>query len=240
MPEERRGVDVVPDLLRERPTFHVDGDGNPIAWAPTQTLLDYVNDSVKPGMHTIETGCGWTTAAFIARGAHHTSVTPAGDEHDRVRTWCEGKGVDASRFTPIAEASQDALPRLDPPAPLDFVLIDGDHAYPAPAIDWYYSARHLRRGGTMLVDDRQLWAVRDLFIFLEADDLHEPIAEGSNWRAYRTKADGHEIVARWWGQQPVATLKARRREQFRFDLVDAKHLANGALAKAKRTLGRKG
>jgi hypothetical protein len=39
---------------------------------------------------------------------------------------------------------------------LDLVLIDGDHAFPASFIDWYYTAEQVKLGGYVIVDDTNL------------------------------------------------------------------------------------
>jgi predicted O-methyltransferase YrrM len=68
------------------------------------------------------------------------------------------------------------LPSFEGPE-LDFVLVDGDHAFPTPFIDWYYAAERLRVGGRMMIDDIPLrtGAVLDDFLSTET----------TRWRAVR-------------------------------------------------------
>jgi predicted O-methyltransferase YrrM len=74
----------------------------------------------------------------------------------------------------VVGESQWVLPTLEPVA-LDFVLIDGDHAFPTPFLDWYYAAERLRVGGLVMIDDIPLRTGAVLDDFLRA--------EVSRWRA---------------------------------------------------------
>src|SRR3546814_19856741 len=51
----------------------------------------------------------------------------------------------------------------------DRVLIDGSHAFPLPMVDCFYGASLLVAGGTLVVDDVNLPAVRVLKRFLDQD-----------------------------------------------------------------------
>src|SRR5690606_26311078 len=73
-------------------------------------------------------------------------ISPFPQEHRLIRTWCAGHGLDSRRINFIARPSQEALPELECEE-LDFVLIDGDHAFPAPFIDWYFVADRIRKAG---------------------------------------------------------------------------------------------
>jgi hypothetical protein len=66
------------------------------------------------------------------------------------------------------ELSERVLPALDP-APLDLVLIDGSHSFPQVFIDWFFTQRALKVGGTLLVDDVHIWTGRVLRDFLRAE-----------------------------------------------------------------------
>lgn len=77
------------------------------------------------------------------------------------------------------------------PTPLDLVLIDGDHAVPAPYIDYYYTADRLVQGGVMLVDDTQLRSVRQLCEFLDEEAQRwEVVEQLERTRIYRKLVEG--------------------------------------------------
>ena len=78
--------------------------------------------------------------------------------------------------------SDEVLPRLTGP-PLDLVLVDGGHGFPAPILDWYYAASRLRQGGLVILDDLQLPQVRiGLHEFLDADPRWERVEETPSGR----------------------------------------------------------
>jgi len=137
-------------------------------WGLTEDALAFLVDVVGRDHRTLETGVGYSTVLFAVRGAHHTVVSPFEFEHDRVRAWCEEHDVDLSRVSFVAQASQQALPELEA-TPLDLVLIDGDHAFPTPFIDFYYAARRLVPGGLLVLDDTHVRSCALLAEFLRAD-----------------------------------------------------------------------
>ncbi len=95
----------------------------------------------------------------------HIAITPDAQEVERVTGYCREHGVDHERVQFVVDCSEQALPRLDTP-PLDLVVIDGRHGFPAPYIDWYYTAPRLKIGGLVVVDDVWIYACQILRDFL--------------------------------------------------------------------------
>ena len=111
------------DRLRSRPPeLHGAGEYWGLAWS----ALEWIEENVRPGMATLETGAGASTIVFAACGADHDAVTPDPVEEARVRDMCERLGVDSSGVTFHIGLSEDVLPRWEP-RELDLVLIDGAH-----------------------------------------------------------------------------------------------------------------
>ncbi|MCW5889798.1 MAG: class I SAM-dependent methyltransferase [bacterium] len=194
-------------LLREAPAFHTDEGWNPVSLQASDEVLHLLAATVRPGMHTLETGAGMSTVVFAAAGAVHTCVTPADGEVGRIRAWCAGHGVDLARTTFRTQRSETALPRLAA-TPLDVVLIDGGHGFPTPFIDWFYTADRLRVGGTLVVDDVHLWTGAVLRDFLAAEPA---------WRLrdeFAERAAVFEKVATLpalpeWTHQPFVVRRSR-------------------------------
>jgi hypothetical protein len=92
---------------------------------------------------------------------------------------------------------------------LDLVLIDGQHAFPAPFIDWYYTARRLKVSGMLLIDDIQLWTGRILTDFLSEEPEWSLISDLSGRTAAFVKEKDYS-QEKWWGQQPYIVRKSRR------------------------------
>jgi predicted O-methyltransferase YrrM len=156
------------DLSTSEPLFHGWAPEVEVSWGLNGAALDLLVDLAAEGDRTLETGVGYSTVVFAARGCEHTVVSPMALEHDRVRTWCIDRGIDLSAVRFLAAPSQEALPALEPSA-LDLVLIDGDHAFPSPFIDFYYAAGRLVEGGLLMVDDTHLRTGRVLAEFLRVD-----------------------------------------------------------------------
>lgn len=156
-------------LLTEQPKLHRDLQGNPVSWGISAGMMRYLDETVRPGMRTLETGAGYSTLVFAMRGAEHIAIMPDGELAKRLVDYCSDNGVDPSKLNFKVDVSERVLPHLDLP-PLDLVLIDGRHGFPAPFIDWYYTAGALNIGGLMIVDDTQLWTGQVLREFLSEDD----------------------------------------------------------------------
>lgn len=130
--------------------------------------LGWLEQTVTPGMATLETGCGASTIVFAAAGARHLAISPDAGEHERVLQYCAEQGIATEHVRFIAEPSDEALMGSWEPAPLDLVLIDGAHGFPFPALDWFLTASHLRVGGLVVLDDAYLPSVHVVVRFLRA------------------------------------------------------------------------
>lgn len=147
------------------PNLHGVGDAYfGLAWP----ALEWLEDAVQPGMTTLETGTGASTIVFAARGSAHTAISPAPDEHARIRSWCEQHEIATDRLRFLSEPSDIALTGAWTPEPLDLVLVDGAHLFPLPALDWFLAARHLRIGGRIVLDDAFLPSVNMVVRFLRS------------------------------------------------------------------------
>lgn len=199
-------VDALGLLTTHRPLFHApSGDARTTSWGIAPEVLRWLQDHLRPGMHTLETGSGDSTVVFLSRVEKHTAVAPDAAEAQAIRDFCKRVGVPAGGLEFLAGRSQQVLPRLEDPAPLDVVLIDGDHAFPAPYIDWYYTADRVRRLGYVLVDDTQLRTGRTLRDFLGAEPEWRLVEQIGKTAIFQKVVDG-PVTDKWWGQQPWGAL----------------------------------
>jgi predicted O-methyltransferase YrrM len=165
-------------------------------------MLQWIVDHLQPGFRTLETGCGYSTILFAAWGCRHEVVSPLHEEHVSIIEWCRTHGVTMESVRYHVGPSQRILPGLAP-TPLDLVLIDGDHAVPAPFLDYYYTADRLVKGGLMLLDDFPLPSVRQLCEFLDAEqERWEVVGEAGRTRIYRKRVDGNVAEGVHFQQQP--------------------------------------
>lgn len=167
----------------------------------------FIHDNVDASSATLETGCGLSTVVFALTGARHMVIAPIGEELDYLKRYCRERGISTERLTFIASRSQAVLPTLEK-APLDLVLIDGSHGFPAPYIDWYYTAGRLKKGGYLIVDDTWLWSCEMLRNFLAAQPQWKLVAEYRYRTAvFRKLEDGSENLE--WVDQPLVATGGR-------------------------------
>ncbi|HEX4490321.1 MAG TPA: class I SAM-dependent methyltransferase [Acidimicrobiia bacterium] len=200
------GTALVDRFLADPPAVHAMAAGpDPEIglWGTDRECYALIAETVRPGMHTLETGSGLSTVIFAATGADHTCVTPSADEAARILAYCERQDVstDALRFE--LGASDEVLPRLAGGPPLDVVFVDGNHGYPTPMIDWFYAASRLVPGGLLILDDIPLPAVAHLCAFIERDPRFSVHRRTAKWIAYRTVAGGS--LRQDWFEQPFYT-----------------------------------
>jgi hypothetical protein len=162
-------------LVSEQPHFHAWPDGRSANWSVASDALRFLFEQVRPGMNTLETGAGQSTAVFGIAGAHHVAITPDRPQADRIRAYLNGFGISYD-VTFIHESSDLALPAgRGIPERLDIVLIDGAHRFPFPILDWHYTEPRVPVGGLVAVDDYRMPSVRILFDFLAAEKEWELI-----------------------------------------------------------------
>jgi predicted O-methyltransferase YrrM len=202
-------------LLSERPQLHAQFGkddlviGKATSHALMQNALDWLIQSVQPGSRTLETGCGYSSVVFSILQAEHVAISPFAEEHDAIKQWCAANGIPTDRTRFIAKPSQEALPSLDT-GELDLVLIDGDHAFPAPFIDWYYTADRLKQGGRVIVDDTHLITGTLLSEFLQMERGRWKLEAEIGKTAIFTKVvAGRVAQPKWFGAQPFCARRDR-------------------------------
>jgi hypothetical protein len=153
------------DLLRDQPKFIEIGPGELEYEGLSPEILRFVETHVNADSATLETGSGASTVLFAMKRTRHLAITPDAREVERVTAYCREHGVDPDRVRFVVDCSEHALPGLNLP-PLDLVVIDGRHGFPAPYIDWYYTAPKLKIGGLLVIDDTWIYACQILRDFL--------------------------------------------------------------------------
>jgi hypothetical protein len=163
-------------VLGNPPLLHYTLDGQLTTWSLQDEVLYFLDQQVHPSSKTLETGCGLSTVVCCLKGAEHTCIAPFQKEIDRIKAYCAEQNISTEKTTFIVDWSEDVLPHLDV-HDLDLVLIDGGHGFPTPFVDWYYASRRLKVGGTLVIDDVQLWTCNALKNFV--------LAEPASWKFER-------------------------------------------------------
>jgi precorrin-6B methylase 2 len=140
-----------------------------------EVLIDLVANEVGPGARVLETGAGCSTVAFLLAGAAQvTAIAPDQALFDRICAYCNDKLISILPLISKISLSEDCLPaivaQMEEVALLnDLVLIDGGHGWPTVFVDFCYCFRSLRKGGFLIIDDIQLYSVKELARFLCMD-----------------------------------------------------------------------
>jgi predicted O-methyltransferase YrrM len=225
-----RSVDLVDRLLADPPAVHAMalGDAAEIGvWSTERSCYRFIAEQTQAGDRTLETGSGLSTVLLVALGARHICVTPSHEERDRILGYCATHDIPTTDLDFRIGCSDDVLPRLDAPDQLDLVLVDGNHGFPAPMIDWYYAGSRLRAGGVLVVDDVALPAVAHLCLFVDRDRRFEVVARTDKWHAYRRVDEG--LLRQDWFDQPLYPAPVP---------TDLKGFVLRAVAKMRRTVKR--
>jgi Methyltransferase domain len=194
--------ELISNLLAKRPILHDDYAGRLVDFGIDPRLVRFLRAAITPSCRTIETGSGISTLVFLILGAKHTAVSPDAGEPKRIGTYCQAHGIPIENYSPITGFSENVLPGLTIDVPVDVALVDGSHSFPLPCIDWFYLTRALRKGGTMILDDINLWSGKIIADFLDADDAWEMVVRNDRFAGYRLLIPSEEVLLRWWGQQP--------------------------------------
>jgi hypothetical protein len=192
---------VVDRLLADPPKVHaMDFSAEPEigVWSTDRDCYDLLAEQCVAGARTLETGSGLSTVLFAALGAVHTCVTPSQVEADRIAAYCRAHDVGMASLRFAIGPSDAVLPGLT--EPIDLFLIDGNHGFPTPIIDWYYGAARLVDGGLLVIDDTQLPAVSELQRFIDHDPRWAPVRRSTKWAAWRRIGSGP--LGQDWFEQP--------------------------------------
>ncbi len=118
---------------------------------------------------TAETGCGLSTIVFSVLADCHTCFTVAsGNALQLVQSVPHLRHTNVNF---IIGPSQLTLPRHSFARPLDFVLVDGPHAFPFAQMEYFHFYQRIRRGGMLIVDDIHIPTIRQMYDFLRDDRM---------------------------------------------------------------------
>ncbi len=193
-------------LIAQKPQLHLDENGSPVDYSINVAVLKALNNYLKPGMHTLETGSGHSTIVFAMIGTNHISISPYADEQIRIKKYLEDNGIGNS--TKFLNGSSDVILATAPeiPAVLDFVLIDGAHRFPFACIDFHYTEQRIPVDGIFCLDDVHMPSVRILYKFLLKEKEWELVQKVKN-TAFFKRVLPTIIYADWQGQEMNSAFK---------------------------------
>jgi Methyltransferase domain len=155
-------------ILSDPPKLHEDKGQLISHWRIDNKTCFELNDRLKAGLKTLETGAGLSTIIFAANGCQHTCVTPVKAQVDRIQDYCRSANIDTSKVKFVIAKSSDIIHQL-PRSEFDLILIDGCHNFPSIFVDFYYAAKLLKLGGTLIIDDMNIYTCQLAARFVQSD-----------------------------------------------------------------------
>jgi hypothetical protein len=193
----QRLMDKVGKLISDLPQFH--------SWSRERIMigrdvLRFLRDNLRPSMHTLETGAGYTTVVFAIAETQHVCITPYKEETEAIRNYCREHDI-KNTITFIHESSDIALPLgTSIPEELDFVFIDGAHRFPFSILDWHFTEKKIPVGGFIGIDDCYMPSVRILSDFLLEEAEWELVRRFRDTSFFRRRTKTPESVD-WYNQR---------------------------------------
>jgi cyclopropane fatty-acyl-phospholipid synthase-like methyltransferase len=155
-------------IISDPPKLHEENGQLISDWRIDNTTCFQLNGRLKPGLRTLETGAGLSTIIFAANGCQHTCITPSEAQVDRIQDYCRSANIDTSIVEFIVAKSSDVIHQL-PRSEFDLILIDGCHGFPSIFVDFYYAAKLLKIGGTLIIDDMHIYTCQLAARFAQSD-----------------------------------------------------------------------
>lgn len=121
-----------------------------------------------PFRASAETGCGGSTIVLSRLSPHHTVFAIEG-ENNTISNLKRHPDLESANAHFVEGETSASLPNRVLPFPLQFVLLDGPHAYPLPQLEFEYLFPCLDIGGWIALDDIQIPSVHELYRFLRSE-----------------------------------------------------------------------
>ena len=165
--------------------------------------LQVLSELLRPEHTTLEVGGGHTTVVFAASVSRHYCVNPDRTANDLIRRFLVEHELSDKALVFVPESSDRALPNLEIEGGVDLALLDGNHSFPFPMLDWHYVDRHLRSGSLLLVDNVEINAVRMLTEYLRGEPAYRLVRKvrgGHRYDCHVYEKVRDQVEAGWSGQ----------------------------------------
>lgn len=199
-------INIVDILIGDKPKLHtVTGDKGLWDFHSNTNLLKDLDKILDNSLQTLEIGAGWSTVVFANSKSQHTCITQAHQETELIKNYCQQKNIDTSKINFIVGNSDIVLPQLPVNQKFDIILIDGSHSFPIPFIDWFYTSKHLKPNGIMIIDDADIKSCNILLQFLESDTDWKIKIRNQNYAFFIKQTD--IPPQNWWRNQNFSKIK---------------------------------
>ena len=166
----------------------------------SKEVLKYLASITKPNSVTLETGGGYSTVVFAVCSHRHICVNPDVTANEMIMSFLQKHGYAHEHLEFMEDSSDRGLPRLELEESVDVALIDGNHSFPFPIIDWHYIDGLLRTGSKILIDDTHIKSVRIVSDFLLSEPSYKHITTVGTCTAFE-KIDDTRVIG--WADQRI-------------------------------------
>ena len=155
-----------------------------VSAALPQKSLRYLDSILSPGQVTIEIGGGQSTVLFASKAKKHYCINPDHTANTLIREYLESKGYNHDNIVFIEESSDYAFMNISFDEKIDVALLDGNHSFPFPMVDWHYVNKYLKVGSHLVVDNVEITAVKILTEYLDTEPAYSLIKRCYNSSRY--------------------------------------------------------
>ncbi len=150
------------------------------------TIASVVKEHTKnERLRIIETGAGNTTITFLFLNPQAMiSICPDPKLKERIFEYCNNNAISTNALDIRLHRSEIEFPKIaltqrggNDNDKFDVALLDGGHGWPTVFVDFCYSNMILRKGGLLLIDDIQLYPVKELVRLLHEQPEYEFVRE---------------------------------------------------------------
>lgn len=188
------------------------------AYTIDQSIMKYIQEN-SSDMISLETGGGNSSLIFGHHSKKHYSINPDKTACKLINQFLDEHSIE-SNITFIEQSSEYALPNINSAIQeesVDICLIDGNHSFPAPIIDWFYINPLLKKDAILIIDDYKIKAVDMLVKFLKEDDSYSYIKHLGDAVIFKKKND---IKMGWLNQKMNRTFLIVFKERLKKILPD--------------------
>lgn len=144
------------------------------------TIVSVVKEYTKSqDLRIIETGAGNTTITFLFLNPQVlVSICPDQKLKERILKYCSSNNISTNTLDIRLNRSEIEFPKIalaqtGDNDKFDVALLDGGHGWPTVFVDFCYANMILKKGGLMLIDDIQLYPVKELVRLLHEQREYE-------------------------------------------------------------------
>jgi predicted O-methyltransferase YrrM len=188
------------------------------AYTIDKFIMKYIEQN-SSNMVSLETGGGNSTLIFGEKSKKHYTINPDKTGCKLINNFLDENNIDHN-ITFIEKSSEYALPSITDiidEESVDICLIDGNHSFPVPIIDWFYINPLLKKNAIIIIDDYQIKAVDMLVDFLKQDSSYSYVKHLGDAVIFKKKSD---LKMGWLNQKMNRTFMIVFKERLKIILPE--------------------